>query len=136
MEKTIFEKIVAGELPSSKVFEDDLCIAVLDITPVNKGHVLVVPKERYSNIYDIPESLFVHLMAIVHKLAPAVKKATGAEGLNLIMNNEKAGGHITNHAHIHLVPRFSNDGFESWSGKPLYEAGEMDIFSIKIREAL
>jgi histidine triad (HIT) family protein len=135
-EKTVFERIIAGELQSWKVFEDDSAIAILDITPVNKGHVIVIPKKRYSNIYDLPESLFAHLMTIVHKLAPAIKKATGAEGLNIIMNNEKAGGHITNHAHIHVVPRFANDGYESWEGKMIYEEGEMEIFSQKIVESL
>lgn len=137
MEKTVFERIIEGELQSWKVFEDDLCVAILDITPVNKGHVLVIPKERYSNIYDIPKNLFTHLMGTVHTLAPAVKEATGADGINIIMNNEPAAGQlITNHAHIHIVPRFLTDGFASWHGTIPYTEGEKEVFAEKIKSSI
>lgn len=136
MEKTIFERIIVGELPSTKVFEDDQVFAILDITPVNKGHVLVVPKTRFSNIYDIPEELFAHIMKVTKKVAIALKIALNAEGINIIMNNEKAGGHITNHAHVHVIPRYTDDGYKSWEGKDLYATGEKEETGKKIREAL
>lgn len=134
MEKTVFERIVEGKIPSWKVYEDDQVIAILDITPVNKGHVLVVPKEPFSNIYELPPELFSHLMLIVQKIAIAIKGSLHAEGMNIIMNNEKAGGHILNHAHVHVIPRYSNDGLQSWDGKELYSDGEQDLLAKKIKK--
>lgn len=136
MEKTVFEKLAGGELPSWKVYEDEEVMALLDITPVNKGHVLVVPKKPFSNIYDLPPELFAHLMKIAQKAAIALKKSLGAEGVNIIMNNEKAGGHITNHAHVHVIPRHTNDGHESWEGRDIYAEGEKEDFAKRIREGL
>jgi len=137
MADTIFTRIVRGELPSSKVYEDDQCIAIMDINAVHKGHVLVIPKEDYPNVYELPEDLFMHLMKVAKHLALAVKKATGAEGINIIMNNEPAAGQvITDHAHIHIVPRFVGDGLQNWAGKQSYEDGEKDAYAEKITAAL
>ena len=136
MEKTVFERIVAGEIASSKVYEDDAVLAILDITPVNKGHVLVVPKQRYASIFDTPEELFGHIMIVAKRVAIALKATLHAEGINIVMNNEKAGGHITNHAHVHVIPRFANDGLGSWEGKFLYEEGEMASYAKKIQAGI
>lgn len=120
-EKTVFEKIIDGELPSSKVYEDEKALVILDIHPVNKGHALVIPKKRYSNIYDIPEELFAHLAIIAKKVAIAIKETTRAEGINIIMNNERSADQlIENHAHIHVIPRFSSDGYKPWRGAETY----------------
>jgi hypothetical protein len=94
MADSVFTKIIKGEIPTSKVYEDDESLAIMDINPVNHGHVLVFPKIDYSNVYEIPAELFMHLMKVVHMLAPAVKAATGAEGINIFMNNEPAAGQV------------------------------------------
>lgn len=109
-EKTIFEKIVAGEIPSFKVYEDNETFAFLDINPANYGHTLVIPKKPYKNIYEIPTVLAGKLFQTVQKIAVAVKKSVEAEGINIVMNNESAAGQIVFHAHVHVLPRFENDG--------------------------
>ncbi|MBU6323498.1 HIT family protein [Patescibacteria group bacterium] len=137
MAGSVFSRIIAGELPASKVFEDDRTLAILDINPVNKGHVLVIPKEDYANIYDIPEDLFAHLMLVVKRLAPAIRDAVDAEGINIIMNNEPAAGQlVADHAHIHIVPRFHGDGHEHWHGKAVYGEGEKEEVAENIRKAI
>jgi len=137
MEDTIFTKIIRKELPSWPVYEDDRVIAILDITPVNKGHVLVIPKEVYANVYDLPEELLAHLMIVAKRVATALKTALNADGVNIIMNNEPAAGQlITDHAHIHVIPRFSGDGFEAWHGHVPYTEGEKESFAEKIRAKL
>ena len=136
-EKTLFQKIIDGEIPSSKIYEDENALVILDIRPVNKGHLLVIPKMRFDNIYDIPESLIAHLMIVAKKMAKPLKEATRADGINIIMNNEPAAGQqIANHAHIHIVPRYLHDGFQSWHGKEQYKEGEQEEYSNQIKTAL
>lgn len=137
MEDTLFQKIAKGELPSWKVYEDEQALAILDIYPVNKGHVIVVPKEVYANVYEIPEALFMHLMAVAKRVAKAVKEGMAADGVNIIMNNEPAAGQlITNHAHIHIVPRFADDGLKNWPSKESYQEGEKESIAEKIRNGI
>lgn len=136
MTDSIFTKILKGEIPSTKVYEDDSVFAILDINPVHKGHVLVIPKDEYKDIHDIPEELFAHLMVIVKRLAKAVKEATGADGINILMNNEAAAGQVIFHAHVHIVPRFAEDGFRNWPSKKSYNEGEKELFAEKIRSKL
>ncbi len=114
---TIFSKIINKELPAHIVYEDDNFLAFLDINPVNLGHTLLVPKQACRNIFDMPENLAKELGLVAQKIAVALKKALNADGVNLIMNNEPAGGQIIFHAHLHIVPRFLNDGLKSWPGQ-------------------
>lgn len=136
MADSIFTKILKGELPSTKIYEDEKVFAILDISPVHKGHVLVIPKEDYKDIHHIPEELFVHLMVVTKRLAKAVKEATGADGINIIMNNEAAAGQVIFHAHVHIVPRFTEDGFKHWPSKKTYAEGEKEEYAEKIRAKL
>lgn len=137
MEKTVYERIIDGEIPSSKVYEDADVLAILDITPVNKGHTLVIPKQRFNNIHDLPEELFAKLMVTAKRVATALKKAGLADGINILMNNEAAAGpHITNHAHIHVVPRLVGDGYEVWEGRDLYTPGEMESVAHTLKSTL
>lgn len=110
----IFCKIVAGGIPSAKVYESETCLAFLDIAPVNAGHVLVLPKGHYPTLMDIPAELGCDLMATMSMLGKAVIEATGADGLNLIQNNYEAAGQEVHHAHFHLIPRHSDDGLKLW----------------------
>lgn len=134
MEKDcLFCKIIAGEIPSERVFEDAHAYAFLDIHPVNKGHTLVVPKTHAENIYDITSEGFSALMETVRALSPIVKKAVEADGINIGMNNGGAAGQIIFHAHVHIIPRYGDDGFRHWHGAP-YEEGEIEKIGEMIRD--
>ncbi len=132
----IFCKIVKGEIPCAKLAETAQSLAFLDIMPLNKGHALVIPKKHAENVLDISEDEMADIGRLVHKLASAIKKATGAVGLNLIQNNGKAAHQFVMHFHMHIIPRFSNDSFGfNWNpGK--YEEGEMQQMQKKILDRI
>jgi len=130
--KDLFLKIISGELPSEKIYEDDKTFAFLDINPTNPGHTLVVPKNYSENIYDIKDEDWVAMMRTARMLAPKIREALGAEGINIIMNNEKSAGQLVFHSHVHIVPRYQTDGFKHWNGTP-YQEGEMEKVGEKIR---
>ncbi|MBY5033570.1 HIT family protein [Streptococcus gallolyticus] len=113
MSDCIFCKIVAGEIPSSKVYEDDQVLAFLDLTQVTKGHTLVVPKAHYRNMLEMDGDSASSLFARVPKIARQLKNKLGAAGVNIINNNEEAAGQTVFHTHVHLLPRFDqNDGLK------------------------
>ena len=103
---TIFEKIIAREIPAHIVFEDEQTIAFLDITQATKGHTLIVPKAPYPNLYEMPSALAGHVMEVAVKIANAIKEAFEPEGLNLLNNNGTIAGQTVFHFHIHLIPRY------------------------------
>ena len=108
--KSIFTRIIEREIPAYIVYEDDLVIAFLDISQATKGHTLVVPKKAYENLYEMPDELASHVMKISIKLAKAIQKAFKPAGLNLLNNNGEIAGQSVFHFHIHLIPRYENDG--------------------------
>lgn len=135
MTDCIFCKIIKGEIPSSKVYEDEKVFAFLDIAPVNKGHTLVIPKEHYVNIFDMPEELLKDVSVAVKNISAAVQKGVNADGISLGMSNNSAAGQVVMHAHMHIMPRFKDDGLRLWpQGK--YEEGEMQEYAEKIKGAL
>ncbi|MCE9643773.1 HIT family protein [Candidatus Parcubacteria bacterium] len=111
----IFCKILTGDIPSLKVYEDESTYAFLDIHPVNTGHILVIPKRHSRNILDISDEDLASLTATAKKAAQALI-STGAEGVNIITNNEKPAGQVVFHTHWHIVPRYEGDGFTHWRG--------------------
>ncbi len=129
----IFCKIIKREIPADVVYEDENCLAFLDITPINPGHVLLIPKEHYENLYDLPDKELENLAPIIKKLAIAIKKGVDAEGINIGMNNERPAGQLVSHAHFHIMPRFSNDGYQHWRGQP-YKEGESSQTASKIKK--
>jgi histidine triad (HIT) family protein len=129
----LFLKILAGEIPSEKIYEDERTFAILDINPHNKGHALVIPKERYRNIFDIPEKEFCAMARAARKLARVIKEVTGADGINIGMNNEKAAGQEILHAHLHIIPRFNNDRVYQPARHTSYEVGEAAQLAEKIK---
>ena len=131
----IFCKIIAGEIPAEKVYEDADTLAFLDIKPANPGHVLVIPKRHSRNLLDIPENEWLDVMKTVRRLAPIVKKATGAPGINLSMNNEPAAHQIVFHAHVHIIPRFEGDAHKPWAQRE-YTGDEAKEVAEKIRDTL
>ena len=119
MSDCIFCRIIEGELPCAKVYEDERVISFLDINPINVGHTLVLPKRHYPTLFEIQEEDIHACAAASRKIAVAVYKATKASGLNFLQNNYRAAGQHIDHIHFHLIPRFHMDGFlSSWPGKP------------------
>ena len=105
----IFCKIINGEIPSYKVYEDENFLAFLDISQATIGHTLVIPKKHYENIFELPEGS--NIFSIVTKLAKAIKKATNVQGVNILNNNGEIAGQTVKHFHIHIIPRYENDDF-------------------------
>jgi histidine triad (HIT) family protein len=105
----LFCKINAGEVPSHQIYEDDVTNVFLDIFPVSKGHMLIVPKEHAEDLGRGSEEAAVNMMKTVHKIAPGVMKALGATGYNLGMNHGKDAGQLVWHTHIHFIPRYEGD---------------------------
>ena len=135
MEDTIFSKIINKEVPAEIVYEDSDVIAFLDITPINPGATLVVPKKQSRNILDIESADCTKLMEVVRKIAPSIKEASNANGLNIMMNNEQPAGQMVFHSHVHIIPRFENDDVPAWHGKE-YAEGEMAKMAEKIRNKI
>ncbi|HEY4488596.1 MAG TPA: HIT family protein [Candidatus Paceibacterota bacterium] len=135
MKDCVFCKIVAGELPSYKLYEDDKTLAFLDIHPVHPGHTLVIPKRHSENIFEIDSGDWMAVAQTVRTVAPAIETATKADGVNLLMNNRETAGQVVGHAHVHLIPRFRGDGLKLWPHKD-YKAGETEDVLVRIRAAL
>ena len=133
MNDCIFCKIIKGEVSSQKVYEDDRTFAFLDITPINPGHTLVVPKKHSLNMLDAAEGDVCAIMAVIHKITPKILKAVGAEAFNLGANNGSVAGQIVPHLHFHIMPRFSDDGHRLWGGSHV-GAGDLEKVAEKIRK--
>ena len=106
----IFCKIINGEIPCHKLAENDHAVAFLDIMPITKGHFLVIPKKHFEFAEDAPEELMAKLMTLATQLAAAAKKTLKCDGINFIINSGKTAGQIIPHIHLHVVPRYSDDG--------------------------
>lgn len=109
MQDTIFEKIVAREIPAIIVYEDDTVLAFLDIQPVHHGHTLVIPKKKFRNALDADITVFTHMAEVAQKIAVALKASLPCDGVNIAMNNEPAAGQEVYHAHFHVIPRYTGD---------------------------
>ena len=104
----IFCKIINHEIPSSVVYEDEQCLAILDISQVTKGHTLVMPKQHFDNLLECDDETAAHLIKVTKKLAKQIRERTGAEGVNILNNNGEVAGQTVNHLHIHIIPRYSD----------------------------
>ena len=131
----LFCKIVKGDLPSNKVYEDKRFLAFLDINPINKGHLLVIPKEHHDTFVNTPVDLIKDLVALTRRLGLAVMVGSGADGFNLNLNNGRAAGQLIDHVHFHIIPRTENDNLHPWPGKQ-YEEGEAENYCQRIIKAL
>ncbi len=135
MTDCIFCKIAAKELPSDVLYEDEDTVAFLDIQPNNPGHTLVIPKAHTRNIFDTEDASLAAVMRTVRKLAPAIRDAVGAGGVNINSNHEPSAGQVVFHLHIHIIPRFADDGYTFWP-KKAYAPGQKEEVAAKIRSAL
>lgn len=132
----LFCKIIKGEIPSAKVYEDDELIAFLDIKPVNPGHVLIIPKQHFASMVETPEALAGSMMALVPSLGKAVMQAAAAKGFNVAVNNGRVAGQLVDHVHLHIMPRHEQDGYELWHGKPYETSEAMNAMANAVRAAL
>ena len=107
----IFCAIAAGEIPSFKVYEDDLVLAYLDINPFSKGHTLVIPKKHSEDLLNTDDETLAVIVSRVRKIAAHIKEKLGCDGFTVLQNNGEAAGQTVHHVHFHIVPR--------WAGDPL-----------------
>ncbi len=132
MDGCIFCKIVKGEIPSEKIYEDEFVMAFMDISPANKGHALVIPKEHYETMLDIPEKLLEKVASGTKKVAGAMVDGLSVEGFNVLNNNKSVAGQVVDHLHFHIIPRFEGDGVDMSFPHTKYDEGEMKEYAEKI----
>jgi len=136
----IFCRIVRKEIESSIIYEDENVLALLDIKPFKTGHALVIPKEHFENIYDIPEDVIAQIYRIVKRIAVAVKKSIKPEGISIIQSNEVAGSQGIFHFHTHVIPRYFGDKINQvgviWESNTMLTKKELEPVAEKIRGSL
>jgi len=133
----IFCKIVAGEIPSTRVYEDADTLAFMDIGPVIKGHTLVIPKQHFDPITKTPVDVLASLMAVVQKIAQAQMNGLKADGVNVLNANGTVAGQQVPHIHFHVVPRFKTDGHHwNWAAKKYDSIEEMKKLAEEMKKAL
>jgi histidine triad (HIT) family protein len=116
----IFCRIANGSIPSKTIYEDDEFRVILDLGPATKGHALILPKEHYADIYEIPEDTAADAMKLAKRMAAVMKEKLHCDGFNIVQNNGEAAGQTVRHFHIHLIPRYRDDGQHI-----LWEPGEV-----------
>ena len=131
-ENCIFCKIVRGEIPCCKVYENDLVLAFLDLAPFNYGHTLVIPKQHSHSITTVPEEYLAAMMKAAARIAPAILRVTKAGAFNLLLNNGSVAGQEVPHVHLHIIPRFVDDAVLLHAGKKAYGEGEMAQMAAQI----
>jgi len=135
-EDCIFCKMVAGQVPVIKIYEDQTVLAFLDIGPLSDGHTLVIPKQHFDRLHDCPEEILAHLSSVLRRTAKAVAVGLNYEGYNVLCNNGRAAGQLVGHLHFHIIGRKKSDGlFTTWpAGK--YHEGVIETVAEKIRKNL
>jgi len=126
-----FCSIAQARIPARRVYEDKMFLAFLDIAPSNPGHILVIPKEHHETLLDLPDAISARILGVVKKIAAAATQATGAQGFNVLINNQSAAGQVVFHSHFHIIPRFKGDGLKHWAKKEI-PGQEMDAICRKI----
>ena len=109
-ENCIFCKIVAGEIPSATLYEDDDFRVILDLGPASKGHALILPKNHYRNLYDIDDEVASKAILLAKKMITKLTDVLNCDGYNIVQNNEEAAGQTVFHFHMHIIPRYKDDG--------------------------
>ncbi|MBS3131455.1 HIT family protein [Candidatus Woesearchaeota archaeon] len=136
MEDCIFCKIVKGDIPAAKVYENKDTVAFLDIAPANKGHCLIVTRDHFETLLDIPDEKLGLLMEAAKKVTRALSLSVGNGAYNILMNNGEVAGQVVKHAHLHVIPRFKKDLLRlKWINRK-YETGEIHEFAAKIKKFL
>lgn len=137
MTDCIFCKIIAGDIPSTKVYENDDVLAFMDIGPVVKGHVLVIPKQHYNPLTAVPDDVLGKVMAVVKRVAQAQVDGLQADGVNVHQANGTAAGQVVPHTHFHVIPRYANDGHHwNWSAQEYRDMAEAAALADRMKAAL
>jgi histidine triad (HIT) family protein len=135
----IFCRIIGGEEMVSLVHEDDRTLAFLDIQPMSKGHTLIVTKDHYETLFDLPEDLAAHCLAVARRIAPGIKKAMKAEAINIFSANGAAGGQDVFHFHLHLIPVSEGQPFAlqlPMADAPIPSRSDLDITAARVGRAI
>ena len=117
----IFCKIANGEIPSFTIYEDDKFRVIFDLSPATKGHSIILPKDHFKNVFELSDEYAKEVMLVAKKVASAMKEVLNCDGLNILQNNEEVAGQTVFHFHMHLIPRYKDDGL-----KPSWITGELD----------
>ena len=134
-----FCNLIQGAAEVSVCHEDSDAIAFMDIQPVNNGHVLVVPREHYESLLEVPEDLGIHLFRVTMQLSNAVRRVSGCEDLNIVVSSGEAAGQDEPHFHVHIIPRRANDGFDiplPFNGSAMPDRTVLDAYAARIIAAL
>lgn len=135
-ENCIFCKLANGDIPTATVYEDENLRAIMDAAPANKGHIIILPKSHAADIYELNEEYVSRAFVLAKKLAVALKKLTGCDGVNILQNNGEAAGQTIFHFHVHVIPRFKDDDCTIVWKPTSYEDGEASEVAKKIAELL
>lgn len=136
MKDCIFCQIVCGDIPCIRVYETQDFLAFLDISPVAKGHTLIIPKKHVVNILDLPQDMASGLQKALQKVGTGLIRGLKADGFNLGMNNFEAAGQLVMHAHYHLIPRFTGDGLKLWPQHSYHGNSEMQETANNIQSGI
>jgi histidine triad (HIT) family protein len=131
----IFCDLIHGAGEASVCYEDAQALGFMDIQPVNAGHVLVVPKEHLESLEDVPAELAMHLFEVALRLAPIVRRVTGSDDMNIVVNSGEAAGQDVFHYHVHLIPRVAGDGFDiplPFNGSSMPDRTLLDAMAARI----
>lgn len=127
----IFCRIASGEIPSATLYEDDLFRVILDLSPATKGHALIISKEHFANIHELPAELEMEAFALAKRMAAEMVNALECDGINIVQNNGTAAGQTVFHFHIHLIPRYESDGaLLAWTPGTLSEDEKNQILKM------
>ena len=135
-EDCIFCKIVRRQAPSSVVYEDEWIMAFMDIRPVSEGHTLVIPKKHFVDVFDTPNDELAAMYVLSKRIALAVKKATGADGITIVQQNGEAAGQDIFHIHVHIIPRFEGKKVPRFSDLEFANRASLDSNASKISKEL
>ena len=129
-ENCIFCKLAGGEIPTAALYEDEDFRVILDANPAAKGHALIIPKEHYANLYELDDELAGKVLVLAKKMITKLTDILGCDGYNIVQNNGEAAGQTVFHFHMHLIPRFKDDGVGvTWKMGELTEEDKNDILS-------
>ena len=129
-ENCIFCKIANGEIPAATLYEDDDFRVILDLGPASKGHALILPKEHYANLYELPDELAAKVIVLAKKMITKLTDVLGCDGYNLVQNNGAAAGQTVFHFHLHMIPRYEGDQVGlGWNMGELTDADRDEILA-------